>query len=107
MKNKKLSIRISDTDLAVVHRKAEKARLTFTEYVTRACLGKQIFVVDGLDEIIHQQKAIGRNLNQLTVLSNMGRVTVVDCDELTKQYAHMNETLTKLLERKRWSDGNG
>lgn len=106
MKNKKLSIRISDVDLQKIHKKAEQARLTFTDYVTRACLGKQIFVIDGLDEIIRQQKAIGRNLNQLTTLANMGRVNFVNLSELTEQVTAVNQNISTLLERKRWADGN-
>ena len=57
-----MSIRISESDLQKIHNKADKANLTLTEYITKACLGKQIFVVDGLDEIIRQQKAIGHLL---------------------------------------------
>ena len=76
MKNKKMSIRISEENLAAIHRKAEQADMTFTDYVTKACLGKQIVVIDGLDYVLRQQKAIGRNLNQLTMLCNMGRVSV-------------------------------
>ena len=59
MKDKKMSIRISEEDLNIVHYKAEQAKLTLTEYVTQCALGKQIFVIDGLDEVIRQQKAIG------------------------------------------------
>ena len=107
MKDKKLSIRISEADLIKIHAKAEKSKLNFTEYVTKACLGRQIFVVEGLDEVLRQQKAIGRNLNQLTTLANMGRVTCVNLTELTEQVATVNQSLSSLLERKRWSDGNG
>jgi hypothetical protein len=107
MKDKKMSIRISESDLAAVHRKAGQARLSFTEYVTRACLGRQIVVIDGLDEVIQQQKAIGRNLNQLTMLCNMGRISVADLSALTAQYASVSEKLSEILERRRWSDGNG
>lgn len=101
LKNKKLSIRISEDNLALIHQKAEKAKLSFTDYVTRACLGKQIVTVDGLDEILKEQKAIGRNLNQLAMHSNMGRVQAVNLAELTRQYAELNKKLTELLERKR------
>ena len=107
MKNKKMSIRISDTELEKIHRKAEQAKLSLTDYVTRCCLGKQIIVVDGLDEVICQQKAIGRNLNQLTMLYNMGRVEIASLAEMTKQYVDTNRYLAELLERKRWADGNG
>lgn len=106
MKNKKLSIRISEQDLAVIHRKAVAARLSFTNYVTRSCLNKQIIVIDGLENIIREQKAIGRNLNQLTMLCNMGRVSVADLSEVKEEYAKLNKNLCFLLERKRWSDGN-
>lgn len=107
MKNKKMSIRINDAELEKIHRKAKQAKLSLTDYVTRCCLGKQIIVVDGLDEVIRQQKAIGRNLNQLTMLCNMGRVEIAGLVEMTQQYADTNKYLAKLLERKRWSDGNG
>ena len=84
MKNKKLSIRISDADWQRFHEKAEQANMTLTEYITDCCLGKQIVVIDGLDEVIRQQKAIGRNLNQLTTLANMGKVKTV--------YSHYHNT---------------
>ena len=61
MKDRKLSIRISEDDLIKIHAKAAKSKLNFTQYVTKACLGRQIFVVEGLDEVLRQQKAIGRN----------------------------------------------
>ena len=87
MKDRKMSIRISESDLQKIHNKADKANLTLTEYITKACLGKQIFVVDGLDEIIRQQKAIGRNLNQIATLCNMGKVLQFDLILLNLQFS--------------------
>ena len=87
----------------IVHYKAEQAKLTLTEYVTQCALGKQIFVIDGLHEVIRQQKAIGKNLNRLTVLSNMGKISSVNLEQLTEEYASLNKALTELLDRKRWS----
>ena len=103
MKDRKLSIRISEKDLQTLHHKADKANLSITDYVTKCCLGKQIFVIDGLDEVIRQQKAIGRNLNQLTTLCNMGKVDCVNLQPLTDEYSKLNQTLTELLDRKRWA----
>lgn len=102
MKNKKLSIRISEQDLAAIHRKANTANLSVTDYVTRSCLNKQIIVVDGLENIIREQKAIGKNLNRLTLLCNMGKVSVASLGEVKEQYARLNELLCSLLDRKRW-----
>lgn len=58
-------------------------------YVTACCLGKEIVVIDGLEEVIRQQKGIGRNLNQLTILANMGKVQTVYLKELTDAYAQV------------------
>ena len=101
MKNRKLSIRISDGDWQQVHDKAEQADMTLTEYVTACCLGKRIVVIDGLDEVIRQQKAIGRNLNQLTTLANMGKVKTVYLKELTDAYAQVSSLLSDLLKARR------
>ena len=102
MKSRKLSIRISDEDLQTLHHNAERAKLSLTEYVTKCGLGKQIIVINGLDEVIRQQKAIGRNLNQLTTLCNMGKIDCVNLQSLTDEYITLNQTITKLLDRKRW-----
>ncbi len=102
MKNRKLSIRISDSDWQQVHDKAEQANLSLTEYVTACCLGKRIVVIDGLDEVIRQQKAIGRNLNQLTTLANMGKVKTVYLKELTDAYASVSSLLSDILKQRRW-----
>ena len=102
MKNKKLSIRISDADWQRFHDKAAQANMTLTEYIMACCLGKQIVVIDGLDEVIRQQKAIGRNLNQLTTLANMGRVKAVYLQELTEAYTSVSSLLSDILKRKRW-----
>jgi len=102
MKNKKMSIRISEDDLASIHCKAEQARISFTAYVTKASLGKQIFVVDGLNDVLREQKAIGRNINQIATLANMGKVKAINLSELTQQHTKLNEQLTILLDRKRW-----
>ena len=103
MKNRKLSIRISEADLQTIYQQAEKANLSVTDYVTTCCLGKEIVVIHGLDEVIRQQKGIGRNLNQLTTLANMGKVNVVYLKELTEAYAAVSSLLSDILKRRRWT----
>ena len=106
MKDKKMSIRISDDDFKKIDLKERMSLLTLTEYVTTCCLGKQIVVIDGLHEVIRLQKTIGRNINQLTTLANMGRVRVVNLKELTEQHILMSNLLSEILKRKRWDDGD-
>ena len=102
MKNRKLSVRISDANLQQVHNKAEQANMTLTDYVTACCLENEIVVIHGLDEVIRQQKGIGRNLNQLAALANMGTVKVVYLQKLTDAYAAVSSLLSDILKRRRW-----
>ena len=89
-----------------IHHKADRAKLSLTDYVTRCCLGKQITVIEGLGEVVRQQKAIGRNLNQLTTLANMGRINSVYLRDLSEEYAKVSSLLSDILIRRRWNNGD-
>ncbi|MBD5155573.1 MAG: MobC family plasmid mobilization relaxosome protein [Oscillibacter sp.] len=102
-KDTTFSIRISSEDLATIQQKAKDARLSQSEYVTRCCLGRQIVIMDGLKEVLQQQRAIGNNLNRLTVLANMGRVTAVDLERTAQELATISSTLRDIQERARRS----
>lgn len=97
-----LSIRISSDDLAALKSNADKAGLSDSEYVTACCLGKQMIVIDDLKEIIRQLKAIGNNLNQLTILAHMGRIQTVHLDRCASELAQISKRLQTVQERKRW-----
>ena len=53
--------------------------------------------MEGLDKVLSELKAQGRNLNQLTTLANMGQITVVYGDRLAEGYAQVSEQLRQLL----------
>ncbi len=103
MKDTTFSIRIASGDLDTIKRKARQARLSQSDYATRCCLGRQVVVVEDLKEVLKQQRAIGNNLNQLTVLANMGRVSVANLDEAAKELKKISETLREIAERGRWA----
>ena len=53
--------------------------------------------MEGLDKVLSELKAQGRNLNQLTTLANMGKSTMVYGDRLAESYQQINEQLCRLL----------
>ena len=97
-KNKQFSIRISEQDLETIRRKAAQAHMSQSDYVTACCLGKRIMILNGLMEVLRQQKAIGNNLNQLTVLANMGKVQFANLDTAAQEFARINTSLRELQE---------
>ena len=102
-KDTTFSIRIASRDLVTIKKKAKQARLSQSEYVTRCCLGRQVVVIEDLKEVAKQLRAIGNNLNQLTALSNMGRVSIVNLDGMTQELAGISAALRGIQERGRWN----
>ena len=102
-KDTTFSIRIASSDLDIIRKKAKQARMSQSDYVTRCCLGRQVVVIEDLKEVAKQLRAIGNNLNQLTALSNMGRVSIVNLDGMTQELAGISAALREIQERGRWS----
>ena len=65
-------------------------------FILSTALGKKIIVVDGLEESIAELKAIGRNLNQLTTLCNMGKIRALELAEVKRQFGTVVEAITSL-----------
>ena len=97
-KDKQFSIRISSQDLETIRRKAAQAHMSQSDYVISCCLGKKIIILDGLKEVLRQQKAIGNNLNQLAVLANMGKIQFANMDSAAQAFVKINTTLREMQE---------
>ena len=97
-KGKQFSIRISEQDLETIRRKAAQAHMSQSDYVTACCLGKHIIILDGLKEVLRQQKAIGNDLNQLAVLANIGKVQFANLDSAAQEFSKINTALRELQE---------
>ena len=92
-----ITLRVTPRIKRIIQEQAKAAGLTVTDYLCYSGLGKEIVRVDGLDPIRSELKAQGRNLNQLTTLANMGKVTVVYGDKLAESYQQISEQLRQLL----------
>ena len=85
-RNKTITIRCTDDEYQWIHSKAERNKLSLSDFVLKSALDKKIVVADGLDEVARQQKSIGRNLNQIAMLAHEGRLRSVRLDELLEQH---------------------
>ena len=92
-------MRFRESDYAAIKKKAEKVNMNFTDFVTAAAMNKPITVINGLSDVLKEQKAIGRNINQLTTLCNMGKIVCPDLQELKQQYAEVLSTLNEIVGR--------
>ncbi len=100
MQKKKTEIittRMTPADKKAIRQRAKAAGMTVTDYLTTCALGKEIVRVDGLDDLLSELKAQGRNLNQLTTLANMGRITVLRGDDLISEYARLCDAVSAVI----------
>ena len=90
------TIRMTPKVKAQLQQRAQDANMTLTDYLCICGLGREIVRVDGLDDILSELKAQGRNLNQLTTLANMGKITILRSDELIERYTDLCQKLARI-----------
>ena len=96
-RSKTIAIRCTEEEYQRIHDKAEQYGLKLNDFVIRSALSKKIIVAEGLNEIVRQQKAIGRNLNQIATLANMDRLTVVNFQQLLNEHTNVTTMIGELL----------
>ena len=93
MKENRITVRFTDEQIKTINEKAASAQMTPSAYIRAAAMRHKVTVVEGLREIVHEVRGIGRNLNQLTILANEGRFTSPDLsgmvDKLDKIYGQL------------------
>ena len=92
-----LTARLTPAEKATIERRAKQANMTVTDYIVKCALGKNVRQTDELAPILSELKAQGRNLNQLTKLANMGRITLVDTTNLEKAYTSLYELMEQIF----------
>lgn len=104
MKQKKevrITLRLTQEQYDSIAAKAETAQMPVGAYVRAAALRHRVVVIDGLKEITHELKGIGRSINQLVVLCNMGRIKEVHLDDAWQTLSQVYLKLRELVEQER------
>lgn len=94
-----VAMRFRENEYEAIKEKADKVNLNFTEFVTKSALDRPITIINGLGYVLKEQKAIGRNLNQLTTLCNMGKIVCPDLTEMINQYSAVYDRINDITER--------
>ena len=102
MKQKKevrITLRLTQEQYDSIAAKAETAQIPVGAYVRAAALRHRVVVIDGLKEITHELKGIGRSINQLVVLCNMGRIKEVHLGDAWQSFSQVYLKLQELTNR--------
>ena len=102
MKQKKevrITLRLTQEQYNSIAAKAETAQMPVGAYVRAAALRHRVVVIDGLKEITYELKGIGRSINQLVVLCNMGRIKEVHLGDAWQSLSQVYLKLQELTDR--------
>ena len=91
-----MKFRATEDEKAAIMQKVEAADMTISEYLRRAALDKPVMNVSGLDDIAHELRAIGNNINQLTRAVNSGYIKAVDLHETEEVLGQLWQSLNSL-----------
>lgn len=95
-----ITFRVTERDAETIRKKAKSAEMDLTKYLTTCAVGKEIKRIDCINNFISELRQQGTNLNQLTTLSNMGRISAVDLSETYELYLEIQKILKEILEKK-------
>jgi len=105
MKTRKFAFRITERDYQLMKSKAKRGKITMTDLIVRSITDKEIVVVDDAAKVLSELKGIGRNLNQLTILSNMGRINAVNLSDTKRALDGIYQNLSAITGAKNHGDG--
>ena len=100
-KDIRFTIRLTPEQYESICTRAEKAQMTVSAYVRAAAMRHKVTVIDGLKELTHELKGIGRNLNHLTVLVNEGHISEVYLSSTMKALGEIYDKLSELTEKEK------
>lgn len=104
MDNKKIIIGFRATleEKEELKKKAKQARITQEEFLCRMLAEKEVVQLDGIEELIHEMKKQGTNLNQLAKYANMnGGVTQEQFTHTIQEVAEVWQLLRLWLDTHR------
>lgn len=95
-RNRKESFWVTEGEWKAIEKIAAGIGMGLGEYLRISALGKTIYQTEELKPVLHELKGIGRNLNQLTMLSHQGVVRTVNLTAMTDGIGRCYEAINKL-----------
>ncbi len=100
-----IGLRVTDTEYRQIERKAKKAKMNMSQYVSLQALERDITIYEGLKEHTYQLSKLGSNLNQALILAHQGKLTTIDIMPIKKEIHAIWQLLNRLTEETRRIQG--
>lgn len=95
-RNRKKSFWVTEGEWKAIEKIAAGIGMGIGEYLRISALGKTIYQIEELKPVLRELKGIGRNLNQLTMLSHQGVIRTVNLTATADGIGRCYEAINKL-----------
>ena len=92
-----ISFRVTDEEKKWIEDHSYGNYRLISDFVRDCVFGKDIVIINGLDEFSEELRRIGNNLNQLTRAVNSGYAKAVDITETKEEVEKLWQLLNSLL----------
>ena len=91
-----MKFRTTEEEKDKIMKKVDASDLSISEYLRRCALDKPVIVMEGVDQIAYELRAIGNNLNQITRAVNSGYIQAVNLQETEEVLGQLWQSLNSL-----------
>ena len=98
-KDRAFTVRFTEEQFHHIKEQADRAMMTPSNYIRAAAMrGKLNVILDG-KLVARELNAIGNNLNQLTVLANMGQISAVYLEQVHEDLRRLYDKFFALADK--------
>lgn len=102
MSNKKdraFTVRFTEEQFQHIREQSERAMMSPSNYIRAAAMRGRVNVILDGKSVARELKAIGNNLNQLTVLANMGQINAVYLEQVHEDLSRLYDAFFSLADK--------
>ena len=101
-RNVTLTIRVTAGEKDAIARKADKARMSLTDYIVASSLLTEIHVAEDTRPLLTELKRIGNNMNQISMKINAGAFQSYNFQEVIEMQRNIYEELYRINRGASW-----
>lgn len=101
-KSERINLHLTPTAKSIIADKASALGMNMTAYLTASAIVNDVYVIgdkEKFNELVYQVKKIGSNINQLRMLSQLGRIECVDLQECTDELDNIHKALNTIIRK--------
>ena len=95
--DKTLTVRLTESEKALIEKKAKRANMNLTEYIIAASNKSKIKVAEDTTPLLMELKRMGNNINQIAMKINSGALSSYNFTEVINMQRKIYEQMLELV----------